>query len=181
MEKYLMSIPNRCTGCNRCVYACSVAKEGMFIPSKARIKITNFAQQGYSVPNLCFQCPNAECMKECPTGAIFNNERNVIVIDAMKCDGCGDCATACPYGMIEQHTSGIAYKCDLCGGTPACVAECHFGALIFKEPDTVSREMRGIQMKQRIEKGRPEEKRYQLALNILNGAVRVPRTVGYMG
>lgn len=40
MEKLLLAIPNRCTGCNRCAYACSAVKEGMFIPSKARIKST---------------------------------------------------------------------------------------------------------------------------------------------
>jgi Fe-S-cluster-containing dehydrogenase component len=181
MEKHLLAIPNRCTGCNRCVYACSAAKEGMFMPSKARMKVTNFAQNGYSVPNICFHCPKAECIGACPTGAIFKSERNVIVIEAKKCDGCGDCTVACPYGMIEQHVSGTAYKCDLCGGAPACVAECHTGALVFKQADKVSLKCRAGQMKQKIESGEPHEKRLKLALQILESAVRVPRSVGYMG
>jgi Fe-S-cluster-containing dehydrogenase component len=83
--------------------------------------------------------------------------------------------------MIEQYGSGKAYKCDLCGGNPACVAECHYGALVFKEADKIERKQRGIQMKQRITEGAPEDKRYQLALNLLEGAVRIPRTPGYMG
>jgi Fe-S-cluster-containing dehydrogenase component len=153
----------------------------MFMPSKARIKVTNFTQQGYSVPNVCFQCPNAECMQACPTGAIFKSDRNVIVVDAKKCDGCGDCAAACPYGMIEQYASGNAYKCDLCGGAPACVAECHYGALVFKQADKVSLNCRTNQMKQRITDGKPVEKRLALAVNVMESAVRVPRTVGYMG
>ena len=181
MEKHLLAIPNRCTGCNRCVYACAAVKEGMFTPSKARLRINNFAQEGYSVPSICFQCPKPDCIKVCSAEAIFKNERNVIVIDASKCDGCGECADACPYGMIEQYASGQAYKCDLCGGAPACVSECHFGALVFKEPDSVSRKLRGIQMKQRITQGNAEDKRYALAANILKDAVRVPRTSGYMG
>lgn len=181
MEKHLLAVPNRCTGCNRCVYACAAVKEGMFMPSKARIKVSNFPQEGYSVPNICFHCPHPDCMKACPEEAIFRNERGVVVIDAQKCDGCGDCTTACPYGMIEQYGSGKAFKCDLCGGNPACVLECHFGALLFKEPDTISRKLRGLQMKQRVEDGLPEEKRHRLALNILKEAVRVPRTTGYMG
>ena len=74
MEKLLLAIPNRCTGCNRCTYVCSALKEGMFIPSKARIKINNFAHQGYSVPSICFQCSGADCMKACPEGAIIKNE-----------------------------------------------------------------------------------------------------------
>jgi Fe-S-cluster-containing dehydrogenase component len=83
--------------------------------------------------------------------------------------------------MIEQYSSGKAFKCDLCGGSPACVTECNFGALLFKEPDKISRKLRGTQMKQRIEEGSPDKKRHQLASNILRDAVRIPRTAGYMG
>lgn len=151
------------------------------MPSKARIKINNFALQGYSVPSICFQCPKPDCLHSCPEKAISKNERGIVVVDAGKCNGCGDCVTACPYGMIEQYGSGKAFKCDLCGGAPACVAECQYGALVFKEPDSVTRKLRAVQMKQRIMEGLPEEKRRQLADNILNAAVRIPRTAGYMG
>ena len=181
MEKHLLAIPNRCTGCNRCVYVCSAVKEGMFMPSKARIRINNFPLQGYSVPSVCFQCPKPDCLEACPEEAIYKNERGVVVVNAAKCDGCGDCVTACPYGMIEQYSSGKAFKCDLCGGSPACVIECNFGALLFKEPDKISRKLRGTQMKQRIEEGSPDKKRHQLASNILRDAVRIPRTAGYLG
>lgn len=181
MEKHLLAIPNRCTGCNRCTYACSAVKEGLFMPSKARIKINNFPLQGYSVPNICFQCPKPDCMEACPVEAIFKNDRGVVVVDAGKCEGCGDCVEACPYGMIEQYVSGKAYKCDLCGGTPACANECEYGALVFKEPDKVSRKLRNQQMKQRISQGTPEEKRIRLAEKIMGTTVRVPRTAGYMG
>jgi hypothetical protein len=61
------------------------------------------------------------------------------------------------------------------------VSECHFGALVFKQPDKIARKQRGAQMKQRIAGGSPEEKRHQLAVNILKDAVRVPRTAGYLG
>ncbi len=181
MKKQLLAIPNRCTGCNLCVYICSALKEGMFMPSKARIWITNFPQKGYSVPNICFQCPAADCMKACPEDAIFKNEKDVIVIDAKKCNGCGDCVTACSYGVIEQYESGNAFKCDLCGGNPACVGECNFGALVFKEPDKISRKLRATQMKQRITEGSTTDKRHELASNILEETDRVPLTPGYMG
>jgi Fe-S-cluster-containing dehydrogenase component len=181
MEKYLYCIPNRCTGCNRCAYVCSMAKEGMFIPSKARLHIANFAQDGYSVPNICFHCKNADCMAACPCGAIVRNERDIVVIDSRKCDGCGDCVDACPYGMIQQYASKVAYKCDLCGGNPACVDECQFGALVFKQPDKIVRKLRGEQMKQRQSQGTPEEKRRGVAEALLKSAVRVPRTLHYMG
>ena len=181
MEKLLLAIPNRYTGCNRCTYACSAVKEGMFIPSKARITINNFAHEGYSVPSICFQCPNADCMKACPEDAIIKNERGVIAIDINKCTRCGDCVSACQYGMIEQYDSGMPYKCDLCGGSPACVGECNFGALVFKEADKVSIKLRSQQMKQRTKEGRSDQKRRNLASAILKEAVRVPRTANYMG
>ena len=181
MEKHLLAIPNRCTGCNRCTYACSAVKEGMFMPSKARIKINNFPLEGYSVPSICFQCPRPDCLDACRAGAIFKNERGVVVVDAAKCDGCSDCVAACPYGMIEQYASGKAFKCDLCGGTPACVDECQYGALVFREPDKISRKLRGHQMKQRSKDGASDEKRHHLARRVLEDAVRIPRTVGYMG
>lgn len=181
MEKYLYCIPNRCTGCNRCTYVCSMAKEGMFQPSKARLRISNFSRQGYSFPHICFHCKNADCMQACPQGAIMVNERDIVVIDAKRCDGCGDCVHACPYGMIEQYASGVAYKCDLCGGNPACVDECHFGALVFKQPDKITRKLRAEQMKQRTSEGTPAEKRHTIAENIYNQSERIPRTLHYMG
>jgi carbon-monoxide dehydrogenase iron sulfur subunit len=181
MEKHLLAIPNRCTGCNRCTYVCAAVKEGLFMPSKARMKINNFPLKGYSVPNICFQCPKPDCMEACPVEAIFKNDRGVVVVDVSKCDGCGNCIDACPYGMIEQYGSGKAFKCDLCGGTPACVNECRYGALLFKEPDKNSRKLRNNQMKQRISAGTAGEKRRRLAQNVLNAAVRVPRTAGYLG
>ena len=104
-----------------------------------------------------------------------------MVVNAPKCNGCGDCVTACPYGMIEQYGSGKAYKCDMCGGNPACVAECHYGALVFKEAEKIARKQRNVQMKQRIREGAPDDKRHRLAVNILEKAVRVPRTPGYLG
>ena len=84
-------------------------------------------------------------------------------------------------GAVPVAQTGKAFKCDLCGGSPACVAECQYGALVFKEPDKVSRKLRNTQMKQRIATGSAAEKRRRLAQNILNTAVRVPRTPGYMG
>ena len=89
--------------------------------------------------------------------------------------------TACPYGMIEQFGSGKAYKCDLCGGSPACVSECEFGALVFKESDKVSLKCRKEQMKQRSKTGAPQEKRRGLAVAVMEGAERIPRSPNYMG
>ncbi len=162
MTKRLLVIPDLCTGCSRCVYACSAKLEGVFRPSQACIHITNFAIQGYSVPNICFQCPNAACLSACPEGAIGRNDGGVVVVNEEECTGCGSCVSACPYGMIEQNDSGLARKCDYCGGDPTCVKECLPGALVFREPDRDLLKMRSLQRKQRFNKGSPEVKRYRL-------------------
>ena len=43
------------------------------MPSKARLKVTNFTQAGYSVPIVCFQCPKPDCLDACPEDAIARN------------------------------------------------------------------------------------------------------------
>jgi len=170
MEKILYAIPELCTGCNRCAYVCSSTKEGIFIPSRSRIHINNFSFNGYSVPSICFQCEKPDCLKVCPEKAINKDGNGVVLIDREKCNGCGDCVNACPYGMIELDEEKFAYKCDYCGGDPACVKECYPGALVYKEPEHEVRKLRGLQMKQRIESEAPKKKRYQLGLNILKHA-----------
>jgi len=167
MENRLYAIPELCTGCNRCVYVCSAVKEGEFIPSKSRIHINNFSSRGYSVPSICFQCSKPDCLEACPEEAIDKNENGVVCVDQEKCNECGECVVACPYGMMEQDDEKLAFKCDYCGGDPACVKECEPGALVYLEAEKKVLKLRGVQMKQRIESGSPEEKRHQLGLNLL--------------
>ena len=170
MGKYLYAIPDLCTGCNRCVYVCSAVKEGMVIPSKSRIHINNFSLKGYSVPSVCFQCPKPDCLEACSEGAIYKSKQGVVLVDKEKCNGCGDCVAACPYGMIFQDDERFAYKCDYCNGDPACVKECAPGAILYIEEDKELRRLRGMQMKKRIESGRPEEKRHNLGRDIMAAA-----------
>ncbi|HLO31888.1 MAG TPA: 4Fe-4S dicluster domain-containing protein [Anaerolineales bacterium] len=170
MEKQLFANPDLCTGCNRCVYACSAVKEGAFEPRKARLKITNFASRGYSVPNICFQCPKADCQAACPTDAFSRNSVGVVTIEPDKCIACGACAAACTYGMVEQDEAGIAFKCDRCDGDPACVKECHADALQYVPADSELIRLKSVQMKTRTKNGSARDKRQQLAEKLLKNA-----------
>jgi len=171
MKKILFADPDKCTGCNRCAYACSAVKEGVFRPSRSRVHINNYSLQGYSVPSICFQCSNAPCQKACSFEAISRNADDVVVVDVDKCTGCGDCVAACPYGVIELGDNLIAYKCDTCDGDPACVKECQPGALVFLEQDQVSVKTKGLQMKQRSSEGSAREKRQKLGLAVMQVAL----------
>jgi len=49
----------------------------------------------------------------------------VLVVDEEKCTNCGECYDVCPTGVIHEHPDReVAYKCDLCGGEPQCIAFC---------------------------------------------------------
>jgi len=170
MGKMLFAVPDRCTGCNRCEYACSARKEGVFIPSLSRIHINHFPLEGYSVPSICFQCPHPDCLEACPQGAIHMGDSGVVRIDDEKCDTCGDCIQACPYGMLTQGAGGVPIKCDTCDGDPACVRECEPGALIFQETEKASITSRSLQMKQRTESASPEQKRHNLGQFLMSEA-----------
>jgi len=110
----------------------------MGLPGKTRIRAYMIAE-GRHMPLTCLQCEEAACVKVCPVGALVRNEQTgaVDVLDA-KCIGCEACMAACPFGamaMLAKPDSGpTAYKCDLCGGDPACVLFCPTKALQYVEP-----------------------------------------------
>lgn len=120
----------RCTGCRLCELACSMEKTGMFDPSSSRIAV-RFKGAGACIPVLCTQCEYEWCARACPVGAISRDpETGIVVIDPQECIQCGECVTACPFGAIRQKSSeAVPFKCDECGGEPACVETCPAEAL----------------------------------------------------
>jgi ferredoxin len=57
-------------------------------------------------------------------------ERQTIVIDESRCDGCGACARACAEGVIDI-IDGVArlVNQDHCDGLGACIGDCPNGAI----------------------------------------------------
>jgi formate dehydrogenase iron-sulfur subunit len=88
--------------------------------------------------DVCKHCVNAPCLEVCPTGAIVRTEFDTVYIQEPTCNGCRDCITACPFGVIhvsaEKH---IARKCTLCydrlqsGLVPACAQACPTQSIQF--------------------------------------------------
>jgi len=60
--------------------------------------------------------------------------RKIIRIDREKCDGCGQCVTACAEGAIEIVNGKAELVSEsYCDGLGACIGECPTGALVIEE------------------------------------------------
>jgi carbon-monoxide dehydrogenase iron sulfur subunit len=134
-SKTLMVDPSRCTGCRSCEMACSLFHEGMCSPVLSRMRIIKYEVIGKSYPSVCSQCSKPQCLTACDQGAIKIDATNgAVLIDQNLCTGCRSCLSACP--QIGFHPEKrVAFKCDLCGGSPQCARFCPSGALIFSGVD----------------------------------------------
>ncbi|MDA8235606.1 MAG: 4Fe-4S dicluster domain-containing protein [Clostridia bacterium] len=134
----------RCTGCRACEGAC---KQENNLPVGVRWRVVTHNLQG-QYPDLkkiyqssaCSHCGKPKCSEACPSGAIKKQvENGIVLVDEAKCNGCGECIKACPFGVMafdkEKQKAG---KCTLCinrlnhGLGPACVVNCLALALEFK-------------------------------------------------
>ncbi len=137
MEKSLVINPDNCTGCLQCEMACSYENEGVFNPSKSRIKVFTFHQEGRFVPYTCTQCADAWCQQACPVDAIsLNLVTGAKEVNESSCVGCKVCTISCPFGTINYNqSSGKVIKCDLCGGDPKCASACPTQAISYVDAD----------------------------------------------
>lgn len=106
----------------------------------------------------CWHCENPPCYPACPYDAMTIDEHNVVKIHLnnppegyKECISCRKCIRACEqmHGQASiflspkkdremvSFKSGKTlmryslYKCDMCGGDPACVKICPRDAIVF--------------------------------------------------
>jgi anaerobic carbon-monoxide dehydrogenase iron sulfur subunit len=148
--------PERCIGCRQCEFACAVrasrSKDPIAAlfedpPPHTRIHVEAGPTINTSYPNRCVHCDPAPCLQVCPTGAIYREpDENLVLLDQMRCIACAMCAIVCPFDAVTFHPavgSGnghpVAIKCDGCvdlvkqGLEPACVSVCKTDALVYGE------------------------------------------------
>ena len=132
MDKTLIITPSRCIACRTCELACSFKHLEAGRLGLSRISAFMLGE-GKNQIMTCFQCDDAACVKVCPVEALSRNESTgAISVDEDRCIGCGLCSIACPFGHMSRNAvSGVAVKCDLCGGEPACAAFCPTGTLQY--------------------------------------------------
>ena len=138
MPLQLKIIPEKCTGYRSCELVCSLANEGQLNPSRSRIAAICFIEGKYPLPynfvSTCKQCADAPCLSSCPVSAIsrLHDKTETVVIDRDTCIGCGKCLEACSFGaMLFAKEEKKAFKCELCGGNPACALVCPSGAIVY--------------------------------------------------
>ena len=112
--------------------------------------------------DVCKHCVQAPCLEVCPTGAIIRTEFDTVVIQSDTCNGCRDCISACPFGVIDlNHVSGTAQKCTLCydrisvGLEPACSKACPTDSIQFGPISELRQRAadRVVQLREQGEKG----------------------------
>ncbi|MEZ0346121.1 MAG: 4Fe-4S dicluster domain-containing protein [Infirmifilum sp.] len=108
------------------------------------------------LPYNCLHCLDPPCARTCPTGAIRVSSTGAVVIDASRCIGCGQCSTACPYGIPQRGADGKYYKCTFCndriqsGLAPACVSACPTGALEFGTYENIVAKARNLRSQGKV-------------------------------
>ena len=134
--EYIVVDLSLCSGCRICEQVCSEYHYGVYNPGLTAIVVErDYGGGGHWIAtNTCRQCPNPWCMRSCPVDAIWRDiKTGAVVIDEKTCIGCEDCVKACPFGMAFMRPDGKkAFKCDMCGGDPQCVANCPMNALSAK-------------------------------------------------
>jgi Pyruvate/2-oxoacid:ferredoxin oxidoreductase delta subunit len=72
--------------------------------------------------------------------------RQVIRIDEDRCDGCGQCATACAEGAIAMVDGKARLVSETyCDGLGACLGECPQGAITLEEVDAAAFDEAAVQ------------------------------------
>ncbi len=126
MPPKLVVQPENCTGCKSCMLICSFVHTEAFGYDDARVRVAKNESRGQSTPLVCRNCEKPLCIGACPIEAIRREPHNQwVILDEEACNGCGACVDACPNQSIRLHpSSGVAFKCDFCGGDPHCVKVC---------------------------------------------------------
>jgi len=179
-DKAILYDPTRCTACRGCQAACKQWNETDEVIPEIENGVDSLNRGSYENPSdlssktwlkmkfteienngkvdwlftrrACMHCTDAACVKVCPSGALYHDDRGFVGYNKDLCTGCGYCTDFCPFDIPRSNRNlitGIAKmdKCTLCttpglnrldeGYEPACVKTCPTGALKFGNRDSL--------------------------------------------
>ena len=151
-KKYGIVIDSsKCIDCKACMIACKVENnvpEGFWRNWIRALWDVGDGRKAEFQPGQCMQCDSPSCVAACPVDATYKQANGLVVIEPLKCIGCGNCVTACPYGArFRDPGARRADKCDFCehrikgGKEPACVVTCPTKARTFGDLNDPSSEV----------------------------------------
>lgn len=168
MPRYAMAIDlSLCVGCAACAVACKMENEvppGVFNLWIREREIGTYPDLVVEFrPEQCLHCETSPCVPVCPTGASYQTQEGLVLVDPKKCIACGACVAACPYDARYLHPAGYVSKCTFCahrieqGRLPACVETCPTFCRTFGDlDDPESPVSRGLREAERVDVLRPE-------------------------
>lgn len=163
-----------CVGCNSCTLACRMehgTPPGILFNRVRKYEIGKYPSAKLRLlPMPCMHCQDPACIKVCPTGATYQREDGLVLVDDQKCMGCRYCVIACPYDSRRyldellnyyggrsqtpyekikrrNFVKGTVVKCNFCahrldeGLLPACVETCPAQARYFGDLDDADSEV----------------------------------------
>ncbi len=150
-QKAILTDTTRCTGCERCVYACKDEYQlGHDRAWRWRRKIDDLSSTRFCtiirkpgnrfIRQQCRHCKDPACVSACIVAALAKEDTGAVTYDASRCMGCRYCMMACPFGVPRyswEDTVPLVTKCILCqprleqGLPPRCTEACPYDATVF--------------------------------------------------
>lgn len=110
---------NLCSSCGACALACKAENNTRTRGEGQSFNWADFLQETkgtfpnstqVAVPVMCNHCENPQCVKVCPTGAMFISPEGVVLHNDEACIGCRLCQNACPYSSAELGPESLDGK-----------------------------------------------------------------------
>ena len=162
-RKFVVADPEKCIGCVVCEYACSMANEETFNPTKSRIRALRMGPLS-NIAVTCRHCEDPACVAACPREALSQDEETgMIVVDEKLCRGCDWCISACDFGAMMIHPEKkVVFTCNNCkdqSDGPQCVKWCPEGALDLVTSDVLAQKSRITAVKKLFREALKEPKK----------------------